>query len=93
MKRELTAIKIKELTPNGFVEIFELDTEHIPEDDDERISQAFDALTKTAMDADHMFLTTNRGSIVIKGLNNKTIRFQPVYSEVGRTTHDSGLDG
>lgn len=79
MKKVLIGIKIKELTPNGLVEVFELETEEISQDDDERMEAVFDTVTKMAMDSDSMFLQTNHGSIVIRGLSKKTIRFQPVW--------------
>ncbi len=79
-KKVLTAIKIKELTPNGFVEVFELETEVIPEEESERIAESLSTLTDMAMKHDSLFLTTEFGSVVIRGLENKTIKFVAVYT-------------
>ncbi len=88
MKKVLVAIKIKELTPSGLVEVFELETERIPQDDDKRMEAAFDALTNMAMKHDSLFLQTNTGSIVIRGMENKTIRFQGVFKEADENVDD-----
>ena len=82
MKRVLSEIKIKELTPNGFVEVFTLETEPIPEEDTERLGEAFTTLTKTAMEGNSMYLTTELGSVIIRGLDKKTIRLVSVFKEV-----------
>ena len=88
MKRVLSEIKIKELTPNGFVEVFTLNTEPVPEDDIERLGKAFETLTETAMNGDSMYLTTETGSIIIRGLDKKTIKLVGVFKEVDENVND-----
>lgn len=88
MKRVLVGIKIKELTPSGMVEVFELETEEVPMEDNERMEAAFDQLTSMIMEKDSFFMQTNQGSIIIRGLSRKTIKLQGVFREVAENVDD-----
>ena len=77
----MIGIKVLEFTSSGLVQVFEMETESIPKEDEKKLGEAFDQLTKMAMDGNSMFLTNDTGSIIIRGLDKKTIRFKAVYME------------
>jgi len=79
MIKTMIGIKILELTANGLVEIFELETE--PLDDAEKQAQSIEVLTKMAFEKETMFLTTEFGSLVIRGMSTKTIVFRSVFAK------------
>jgi hypothetical protein len=70
-------IKILELTDRGLHEVFEIETEEL--DTKERVTAAVEKLVEMAFENDSFYLTTLDGGIVIRGLKNKTIKFEPVY--------------
>ena len=80
MIKTMIGIKILELTANGLVEIFELETEPISIEDDVRVSEAFDTMTKMFFEQDSIYLTTDHGSMVVRGMANKTIVLRAVFA-------------
>jgi len=80
MKRSMIGIKILELTANGLQEIYELETEPIDTTDEVRQAQAFEKITDMFFSQDSVYMTTDRGSVVVRGLATKTIVLRAVFA-------------
>jgi hypothetical protein len=80
MTRTMIGIKILELTTNGLQEIFEVECEPIDTSDEVRQAEAFEKITAMFFNQDSVYMTTDCGSVIVRGLATKTIVLRAVFA-------------
>lgn len=81
MKRTLTAIKIRELTPNGsFIDVLEVEADGNLTDPEEQ-KEIINTITKLLYENEKFFMVTDTASCIIGDLPHKTLRVVGVFAD------------